>query len=364
MELKEKFPLKHIVVIVDLQFGSCGKGLLAGYLAEKNQPDTIVTAWAPNAGHTYIDDAGRKMVNIALPNGIVSKNLKRVLLGPGSVINPQQLMMEMEQYADLLAGVDVVIHENAAIVDEGHRAEEAAGMVGIGSTMKGVGAATIQKIRRMTNGGDNTARTKLMGTPLEGMVVSNFHYHAMVDAAEVLQIEGAQGYSLGINSGFYPYTTSRECTVAQVLSDCLIPLNMIKHPRAEIWGAARTFPIRVANRYKDGHMIGWSGPCYPDQHELNWKEDLGMEPELTTVTKLPRRIFSFSLSQMQDAIRANGINRLFMNFMNYLNEEQAIEFMSKLAANGMYPHLAGVGPTKADVKEIVNDDPAQWDIPF
>ena len=79
--------MKNVHFIVDMQFGSCGKGLFAGFLAHKVQPDTIVTAWAPNAGHTFRDDkAGINMVNIALPNGIVAPSVKRVMFGPGSVI--------------------------------------------------------------------------------------------------------------------------------------------------------------------------------------------------------------------------------------------------------------------------------------
>ena len=341
-------------IIVDLQFGSCGKGLLAGYLAKYNAPDTLVTAWAPNAGHTFIDAGGRKFVNIALPNGIVSPNLKRILLGPGSVINPQQLMMEMENYADLLEGVDILIHQNAAVVDEGHRAQEAQGMVGIGSTMKGVGAATIQKIQRLPSN-QNIAGVKLLHTPLEGNVISSFEYNQAIRSAEHVQVEGAQGFSLGINNGFYPYTTSRECTVAQVLSDCALPIGLMRHPYTFVWGAARTYPIRVANRYdKDRKQIGWSGPCYGDQHELDWEEDLGMKPELTTVTKLPRRIFTFSDQQYVDACYANSVDNVFMNFMNYIDPDKQEQWLDSLTERThIRPTLLGFGPTINDVKQEV-----------
>ena len=46
-------------MILDLQFGSTGKGLLAGFLAKSRQPDVVITAWGPNAGHTYIDENRR-----------------------------------------------------------------------------------------------------------------------------------------------------------------------------------------------------------------------------------------------------------------------------------------------------------------
>lgn len=345
--------MKKLNVIVDLQFGSCGKGLLAGYLAEKEKPDTLITAWAPNAGHTYINAEGRKFVNIALPNGIVSPNLKRILLGPGSTINPELLMVEMDAYGDLLEGVEILIHENAAVVTEDHRTEEAQGMVGIGSTMKGVGAAAIQKIRRQPTT-NNTAGHMLLGTPLEGMVVDRWAYRDALAKAEVAQIEGAQGFSLGINSGFYPYTTSRECTTAQLLSDCAIPLDMVLGGGVmKVWGVCRTYPIRVANRHdKDGHQIGWSGPCYPDQHELDWAE-LGREPELTTVTRLPRRIFTFSYMQVTEACRMNGVDEIFLNFANYLDPLRADAMIKQITAHtGITPSLVGYGPTVNDVMGV------------
>jgi adenylosuccinate synthase len=307
-------------------------------------------AWAPNAGHTYVDGNGRKFVNIALPNGIISKNLKQILIGPGSVINPDILMSEIMAYADLLNDVEILIHENAAIVTEDHRTDEAQGMVGIGSTMKGVGAATIQKIKRQTNPADqNTAREMLRGTPLEGLVVDRWEYAAAVDKAEVMLVEGAQGFSLGINSGFYPYTTSRECTVAQIISDCGLPLSILDKENCTVWGAARTFPIRVANRFKDGVQIGWSGPCYPDQDEIDWS-DLGIEPELTTVTRLPRRIFTFSYDQIKDAVRMNGVDKIFLNFGNYMEPGDFAKMIIRVnEESGAEVELIGLGPTYNDV---------------
>ena len=48
-------------IVIDLQYGSTGKGLIVGFLAEEHKYDTVVTAWAPNAGHTYINRDGRKI---------------------------------------------------------------------------------------------------------------------------------------------------------------------------------------------------------------------------------------------------------------------------------------------------------------
>lgn len=313
---------KKLYVITDLQYGSCGKGLFAGYMALCHSPDAVIAAWGPNAGHTFMWDSGEKMVNIALPNGIISRNLRRVFIGPGSVIDPDLLIAEMERYRKYLDGVDIVIHANAAVVQERHRQAEAEYGYRIGSTMKGVGEAVIEKIRR-TGPADRVsiAREILPSYGLEGHVYEPADYQEELDKVDVAIVEGAQGFSLSINHGFYPYVTSRDCTTLQILSDCGIPMTWMSKSSVNVIGVCRTFPIRVANRFNnDGNQIGWSGPCYPDQEEISW-EDIGVEPELTTVTRLPRRVFTFSLEQVRQAVRQNGVNAIFLNFMNYMRSD-------------------------------------------
>jgi len=61
--------MNHCTLICDMQFGSTGKGLIAGYLAKRDEPDTLVSQWSANAGHTYIDSEGRKFVHCMIPNG-------------------------------------------------------------------------------------------------------------------------------------------------------------------------------------------------------------------------------------------------------------------------------------------------------
>lgn len=348
--------MRNVHIIVDLQFGSTGKGLLAGYLAEKFAPDTLVTAWGPNAGHTYIDAAGRKFVNIALPNGIVSQNLKRILIGPGSVIDPDRFRYELNEYHDLIRdrNVEVLIHEHAAVVTQYHKDLEAEYGFRIGSTMKGVGEAVVQKIKR-GGGLPNIARTVLDQTLLLGArVVSKEEYNMAMDQGREVLIEGAQGFSLGINNGYYPYTTSRECTVQQLMVDCAIPMSWVDD--FMVYGSMRTFPIRVANRFKDGVQVGTSGPGYPDQREIEWA-DIGREPELTTVTKLPRRLFTFSREQIRQALRMNECGGgVFLNFVNYLRVSDGrypVEPYARAVRDaGSHVRWIGTGPTINDIMEV------------
>lgn len=335
-------------VIVDMQFGSTGKGLLAGFLAETEPCDTVVAAWAPNAGHTYIDKRGNKFVVTMLPNGVISPALERVMIGPGAALNPQALYEEIgefeKKYPESKIWDKLFIHENAAIVRPEHREREKE-FRRIGSTMKGSAEAIIEKLRRDPHGtatvGQN--RTIMKQFALNSRIVTTAEYDQVLTHANLIQVEGAQGFSLSINRGFYPYTTSRDCTALQVLSDCAIP--MAKN-EITVYGTLRTFPIRVANRFfcnkcetdhsRPGNdcayepvQVGTSGPCYDDQWEISFA-DIGQPVELTTVTKLPRRIFTFSEKQLRAALLANGPDYLFLNFMNYLPRSQWRETLEKV----------------------------------
>ena len=339
---------RMVNLIVDLQFGSTGKGLIAGYLAKAYAPDTVVTAWAANAGHTFVDQDGRKFVHTMVANGVVSPNLKRLMLGAGSLINMDSLLSELTACEDLLKDVDVVIHENAGIILQRHRDEEAGDGVGkIGSTRKGCGAAQINRIRRDVSQ-LNIARECIPSHPVSERVrvVTVKEYGQLLDEAKVVQIEGAQGYSLSIYHGFYPYVTSRDVSTAQIMADCCIPWG---YGDINVVGCARTYPIRVANRFdSQGVQTEYSGICYPDQKETSF-ERLGQATELTTVTKLPRRIFTFSKEQITAAIRQNGVSEVFLNFCNYATEAELERIVRDIEATGVPVVYRGYGATQRDV---------------
>jgi adenylosuccinate synthase len=342
-------------LILDFQWGSTGKGLLAGYLAKRKAYDTVICAFAPNAGHTYIDKArGIQMMTQQLPTGISSPTVKNVLIGPGALINIDTLYAEMERYAAMLDGKRVIVHPHAAIVHGGHcETEKMMGMSKIGSTVKGVGAAMIERIRRDPDMNNAAIHWKSSFNHHNIEVDADAYRHCL-EESEACLVEGAQGFSLSMYHGQYPYTTSRDVTPWQVAADCGLPFKWASY--INIMGTLRTFPIRVNNR------DGSSGPCYPDQTELAWG-DLGIVPELTTVTKLPRRIFTFSDRQLLEAFWHCGQyyeTHLFLNFANYLEDGDdvaeliaRIEQCEVMKLNPPKVQWLGYGPDDADV-EIVS----------
>lgn len=353
--VKGKNQMASIIdMVVDLQYGSTGKGLVAGYMSVNKGYDTIMTAWGPNAGHTFIDASGRKYVHTMLANGIVGKAVKRVMIGPGSVLNLDSLMNEINSCMDHINKneIFIYIHCNAAVVTDEDVEAEKTSMTAIGSTKKGVGAALIKKIRRdpstMSVAHDFKHKHEIFKMHCV-ILLSPIEWFRVYEQAQDVLIEGAQGFGLSIHHGFYPYTTSRDVTPAQILADCGVPF--VDFHSVNVIGTARTYPIRVANRFDaDGNQVGWSGPHYGDQRELDWKKDLGMEPELTTVTKLPRRIFTFSESQMHFAGMMCNPEVIFINFINYVRDPAYFMLIHRSITNLVGNRVMyGVGPGVGDV---------------
>lgn len=295
--------------IIGMQYGSEGKGALAGFLAERRQPDVCMSNWSPNAGHTYRRHKDHKLVTRMIPIGAyVSPKCQATLIGPGSLIDPDLLLMEASK---LPMRVKVIVHENAALVLPEHRSAEQE-YARIGSTMKGAGASAIARIHRDPLTPCTAGQLPQLIDHPQVYVSTAMYNRAMYDAIRnnfTIQVEGCQGFSLSIYHGMYPYTTSRDTTIHQLKADIAWPAM----EQLDVYGCFRTFPIRVANREE-----GTSGPCYPDQVELPW-EAIGVEPEITTVTKLPRRIFTFSLQQLRDAVVANGPDEIYLSFCDYLD---------------------------------------------
>lgn len=288
----------------------------------------------PNAGHTYIDPDGNKYIFKVLPSSSVCPGVRQILIGPGAVFSLDQLAREM---VHLRSDQVLRIHPNAVVLRDKHAEEERKRLTHISSTTQGSAAAVIDKMWRA----DGTAIVKnaLRNDSMWSKFVATYpEWRIRLDQANHILAEGSQGYSLGINTEFYPYTTSRDCSPASFLSAMGLPIAMLDR----VLGTARTLPIRVG---------GTSGDYYPDQDELNW-ELIGVQPELTTVTKKIRRIFTYSKLQIEEAIWACSPDAVFLNFCNYVSEQHINWIIDHIDGIGSDVHWLGWGPTYQDVMEF------------
>lgn len=330
--------MTNVDVLIGMQFGSEGKGLIAGHLACSGLYDAVVNVNMPNAGHTYITDKGIEYMFKVLPNGAVSPSVNKVMLGPDSVFSLERLLTEMEMVGGSIWN-KLIIHENATIMRHEHtiREQGLGQMERIGSTAQGSAEAMIDKIRR-----EEAAVIKFDPDVFHINIVTHAEWMETLQEANNVLLEGCQGYSLGLNAGFYPYCTSRDCTPGRLAAGAGIPHYWIRR----VIGAARLYPIRVG---------GNSGPPYPDQDELTW-EELGLRPEFTTVTQRQRRIFTFSRQQIKNAIVECGVTDVFLNFCNYDPElasktKQVINLIGdKFGRPGSGVSYTGWGPKDTDIK--------------
>ena len=341
--------MKKADMIIDLQYGSTGKGLIAGYLGHHGEYDMVINANMPNAGHTFIDAKGQKMIHKVLPNGLVGSKVKDVMIGPGSIFSLGQLEKELDDLERFgYNNFDLWIHEDAVVLRPEHKHAEQTDdvLANIGSTQQGTAAAMIQKLMR-NEVRNPTAKAALGLMPVwKDRLLNQHDWLLALQSANEILIEGAQGYSLGINAGFYPYCTSRDCTPARFLADCGVPLQYLRRTI----GTARLHPIRVG---------GNSGGHYLDQEEITWQL-LGQPEERTTVTNKVRRIFTWSQTQIEEALLACQPEHVFLNFCNYAPatvEHVKGQIIKAGHKAGYSPIVAytGWGPTINDVKARMQD---------
>lgn len=318
-------------VIYGGQYGSEAKRLFIEYYVTKYKPDAIVSNFGPNSGG-FVSD-GSKWATF--PMDFEGK----IMLSAGSIIDLNRMG---EEELRLKKTSKVIIHQNACIVT-GSAIKDEEKQVRIGSTMTGTMETVVNKMRR------NPAESNTAGDIISAYAVDNFKWFTEMMSCKRILLVVPQGHSLSINFGQYPYCTSRNTSPQQGLADAGIPIQWVDR----IIGIFRTFPIRVSNRYDDnGKMVGYSGPCYGDQKELTW-EEVGVPPEMTSVSKKTRRVFTFSFDQFAESVAMNGCTDVFLNFMNYLSDEEQRDLIKKLSSHKTVNiSWLGYGPTTHDIASM------------
>ncbi len=137
---------KNLIIVIDGQAGSSGKGKICGYLAKKDNFSISTNNWSSNAGHTYVSDDGRKVIVSHLPMALIHPKT-RLVINSGAIITPEILFDEMNRYKEFIGNRKIYIDARAMIIQEKHREIEK-NSIKSGSTFKGCGAAYCDKIMR------------------------------------------------------------------------------------------------------------------------------------------------------------------------------------------------------------------------
>lgn len=290
-------PRPLLFTVAGGQYGSEGKGAVAAALIDRlesllGRTAISVRVGGPNAGHTAYDKDGIAWALRQVPVGAVVSERCRLVISQGSEVDYTVLNDEVARLE--AAGHKIrprlQIDPQATVLEQRHIDQEANSDLNArtGSTAKGIGAARAERIwrqaaivRDLNEAGYTTDDTR-----------SSILY-ALANGNPVV-IEGTQGHALGLHAGHYPQCTSGDVDVTDMLAQCGLPAT---HPSIAGNIAAvvvlRVNPIRVA---------GNSGPI---AGETDW-DTLGLQPELTTVTKKVRRVGSWDWGLARSAIEANG----------------------------------------------------------
>jgi adenylosuccinate synthase len=336
-------------VILGLQWGDEGKGKIVDYLADKYD---LVCRFqgGPNAGHTLKID-GKKYVLHTIPSGIFRPDITNVI-GNGVVLDPITMVREIELLED--AGVDylprLLVSRKAHLIVPTHRyldaaSEAAKGLSKIGSTLKGIGPAYMDKTGR--NGlrmGDmlapdfeqryKTIKTKHLGLirlypelkfDLEAQenmffecvekikklryVNSEYYINDALSEGKMILAEGAQGSMLDIDFGTYPYVTSSNTISAGVCSGLGIAPNKIR----EVIGIAKAYCTRVG-----------SGPFPTELMDETGEKLRKAGAEFGSTTGRPRRCGWIDIPQLSYTIMLNGVTQMIITKLDVLDSFEKI----------------------------------------
>tara|TARA_B100001057_G_C22862531_1_gene955129 strand:- start:2483 stop:3490 length:1008 start_codon:yes stop_codon:yes gene_type:complete len=283
-------------IVVDLQYGDCGKGKVAHALCRENKYTHVIRYnGGCNAGHTIYHN-GKKFVTHHIPCGVFF-GIKSII-GPGCVVHVESFLKEIEdlEKAGIPAKKLVHVASNAHLITDFHRMEDGKDEA-IGTTKRGNGPAYRDKYGRKGVRALNDPR-------LQPFIISMYHeLHENEDYNEIrILFEGAQGFGLDPDWGDYPYVTSSHCTVGSAILNG-VPPKCIR----DVWGVAKIYETYVGAKDFEG----------PDEIFEQIRE---IGQEFGATTGRARQINWLDYDMLKMASKINGITKLVVNKMDVLEK--------------------------------------------
>ena len=345
-------------VLLGLQWGDEGKGKIVDYFA----PNYDIIArfqGGPNAGHTlYVND--KKIVLHQIPSGIFHEN-KINLIGNGVVLDAVTLRKECESVKSF--GVDyrknLYISERTHLIIPTHRAldkasELAKGTEKIGSTLKGIGPAYMDKTGRnglrvgdlldknfttqyiklrlkhqklldsMNFTEDISAWEEEFFEAIEFMrqfkiVNGEYFINDKIKQGMKVLAEGAQGSMLDVDFGTFPFVTSSNTISAGVCTGLGVAPQKIK----DVIGVTKAYCTRVGG-----------GPFPTELHDATGEELRKVGNEFGATTGRPRRCGWIDLVALNFACMVNGVTKIVMTKADVLDAFDKLEVCTSYKING------------------------------
>ncbi len=340
-----------ITVILGAQWGDEGKGKITDLLAA--EADLVVRyGGGDNAGHTVTVGTERFALHL-IPSGILYPRVT-CLLGGGMVVNPRQLLAEMEGLA--ARGVDVSptrlkLDGRAHLILPYHlaldgAAEAARGRVALGTTRRGIGPAYADKaarsgirVQEMLHPPSALAQRIREQVAAKNAILERVYGQEPLEAEEIVQeylayagrlaphitagpeviaqalhshkrilAEGAQGTLLDIDLGTYPYVTSSYPTIGGVL----LGLGVGPQHIERVVGVVKAYQTRVGAGPMPTELTG---------EPANLLRGSGAQPwdEFGTTTGRPRRCGWLDAVAARYAVQVNGLTEMAITKLDILS---------------------------------------------
>ena len=338
------------VVVVGTQWGDEGKGKITDFLSEKAEYVARYQG-GDNAGHT-IQFGGETYKLHLIPSGIFSPE-KLCIIGNGVVVNPKSLVTELAYLHERNITTDNLrISDRAHVILPYHieldrLQEEAKGDNKIGTTIKGIGPAYMDKASRVgiriadlldrevfeerlrINLEDkNRQFTKLYdANPMnfEEILEEYYEYGQQIkqyvcdtsvllnealDNGKRVLFEGAQGVMLDIDQGTYPFVTSSNPLAGGVtIGSGVGPSKVTK-----VVGVCKAYTSRVGD-----------GPFPTELFDEIGSRIREVGREYGTTTGRPRRVGWFDSVVMRHSKRVSGITNLCLNSIDVLTGLETVK---------------------------------------
>ena len=332
------------VVVLGTRWGGEGKGKITDFLSANAE---VIARYqgGDNAGHTIVID-GKKFKLHLIPSGIFFPE-KISVIGNGVVINPKSLVKELAYLHEEGVSTDSLrISDRAHVILPYHieldrLQEESKGDNKIGTTIKGIGPAYMDKAARVgiriadlldrdvfaerlriNLEEKNRQFTKLYDAEalsFDDIFEEYYEYGQQIkqyvtDTSVILNdaldngkrvlFEGAQGVMLDIDQGTYPFVTSSNPVAGGVTIGSGVGPSKID----KVVGVCKAYTSRVGD-----------GPFPTELFDEVGDRIREVGHEYGTTTGRPRRVGWFDSVVMRHSRRVSGITNLSLNSIDVLS---------------------------------------------
>lgn len=371
------------VVVVGTQWGDEGKGKITDFLSEHAE---VIARYqgGDNAGHTIQFDGVTYKLHL-IPSGIFYKD-KISIIGNGVVVNPKALVTELQYLKDHKINTDNLrLSDRAHVILPYHikldqLQEDAKGENKIGTTIKGIGPAYMDKVARvgirvadlldketfaerlkLNLEEKNALFTKIYETEallFEEIFEEYYEYgqqlkkyvtdtsvilNEALEQGQSVLFEGAQGVMLDIDQGTYPFVTSSNPVAGGVTVGTGVGPSKVNR----VVGVCKAYTSRVGD-----------GPFPTELFDEIGHQIREVGREYGTTTGRPRRIGWFDSVVMRHSKRVSGLTNLSLNSIDVLTGLPVVKICTAYELDGQeiyhYP---------ASLKELSRCKPIYEELP-